>query len=86
MRWTAAAGRPPACWPAKDPCEKEQFGATERELEAVVAYQEAMKKIRRPHQNFDRQEYDKDKNDKPGDKKKGRKKRRDGQDQEEGEG
>ena len=31
--------------PFKDPVYMEQFGATERELEAVVGYKEAMKKI-----------------------------------------
>ena len=34
--------------PARDPCAREVFGATERELEAVVAYQRAMKDIRKP--------------------------------------
>ena len=32
--------------PKADPLQKEAFGATERELEAIVAYQEAMKRIK----------------------------------------
>ena len=32
--------------PKADPLQKETFGATERELEAIVAYQEAMKRIK----------------------------------------
>jgi hypothetical protein len=37
--------------PNRDPCARDHFGATERELEAVVAYQKAMKEIRRPAWN-----------------------------------
>ena len=40
--WTTAS----LLLPWRDPIYREQFGATERELEAVVAYQEALKKIR----------------------------------------
>jgi hypothetical protein len=32
--------------PRQDPIYREQFGATGEELEAIVAYQEAMKKLK----------------------------------------
>ena len=33
--------------PARDPCQREQWGASERELEAVASYRKAMKEIGR---------------------------------------
>lgn len=43
-------------FPGKDPCERNLFGGTEAELEAIVSYREALKKLQKGNPSWAQEE------------------------------